>query len=93
MWLGQHHAGATIFPQAGGCMHSLFSPLPWKDQGKRGFMSLSPKQVQVMNIRRKISAGSRLLFSSLSPEELSRLEDAGEEKGSGHLKAPIQLPR
>lgn len=80
-------------PRDGCTAHSCFHHRKTRE---RHFMSLSPKQVQVMNIRRKIWAGSRLLFSSLSslsPAELNRLEDAGEEEGSGHLKAPIQLPR
>lgn len=92
MQLGQRHAGAIIFPQMkDGC--TALSRFFHGKTRERHFMPLSPKQVQVMNIRRKIWAGSRLLFSSLSPEELNRLEDAGEEEGSGHLKAPIQLPR
>lgn len=89
---GQRHAAAIILPQTEGWRHSPLLLPPRKGQRKH-FMSLSHKQVQLMNIRRKIWAGSRLLFSSLSPEELNRLEDEGEEEGSGHLKAPIQLPR
>lgn len=92
MQLGQRHAVGIIFHRLkDGCTaHSCFCLGKTRE---RHFMSLSPKQVQMMNIWRKIRAGSRLLFSSLSPEELNRLEDAGKEEGSGHLKAPIQLPR
>lgn len=94
--LGQRHAAGIISHRLkDGWMDALPTPASAMERKtrERHFMSLSPKQVQVMNIRRKIWAGSRLLFSSLSPEELNRLEDAGEEEGSGHLKAPIQLPR
>ena len=91
-WLGQRHAVGISSPKTEGWMHGPLPLPPQKGRG-RAFHALSPKQVQVMNTRKKIWARSRLPFSSLPPAGLSKLEDAGEEEGPGHLKAPIQLPR
>jgi len=67
-------------------------PLPPRKGWGRAFHAISPKQVQVMNTRRKMWARRKFPFSSLPAAERSKLEDTGEE-GPGHLKAPIQLPR
>lgn len=91
MQLGQHHAVGITFPQTEGWMHSPLPLPPWKDQGKAFHVPLP--QASASDEHQKIWAGSRFLFSSLSPVELNRLEDTREEEGSGHLKAPIQLPR
>lgn len=93
---GSCNVAGIFFPQTEGWMHTPLLLLPQKDQGKAFFAPLSQTSAGDEHHEEDMGwkqAGSRLSFSSLSPEELNRLEDAGEEEGSGHLKAPIQLPR
>lgn len=94
MWLGQRNTAAIILPQTERWRHSPLLLPSRKGQRKAFHVPLSQTSATDEHQEEdKIWAGSRLLFSSLSPEELNRLEDEGEEEGSGHLKAPIQLPR
>lgn len=63
----------------------MHSPLPPQKTQGRACDALSPKQVQVINTRRKIWTRSRLPFSSPPPH---RAEQVGSYRRRGRTRAP-----